>query len=86
MKSLRNPSLRGMLPALLLGVALVGLVTRGSLLHAASLPQLLRGLGLTDIPDTPAAAAFRLPDLEGRMVSLQDHRGKVIMLYFWTTW
>jgi peroxiredoxin len=43
-------------------------------------------LGLTEIPGDRTAPSFRLPDLEGRMVSLHDHQGKVVMLYFWTTW
>lgn len=32
------------------------------------------------------ALDFTLEDLNGRKVSLNDHRGKVIMLYFWSTW
>jgi cytochrome oxidase Cu insertion factor (SCO1/SenC/PrrC family) len=36
-------------------------------------------------PPKPAPA-FTLPDLEGRPVRLEDFRGKVLMLFFWTTW
>ena len=36
-------------------------------------------------PPTPAPA-FALPDLTGRTVRLQDLRGKVVLLFFWTTW
>lgn len=32
------------------------------------------------------APAFSLPDLAGRPVSLADLRGKVTLLFFWTTW
>lgn len=32
------------------------------------------------------APDFSLPDLRGQIVSLQDHRGEVILLNFWTTW
>ena len=32
------------------------------------------------------APNFTLPDLEGKMVSLTDYRGKVILLNIWATW
>ncbi|MFQ5585576.1 MAG: peroxiredoxin family protein [Thermodesulfobacteriota bacterium] len=32
------------------------------------------------------APAFELPDLEGRMVSLSQFKGKVVFLNFWATW
>ena len=40
-----------------------------------------------DIPAQPLAApAFSLPDLNGTPVRLADFRGRIVMLYFWTTW
>jgi peroxiredoxin len=36
-------------------------------------------------PPKPAAA-FALPDLGGKTVRLADLRGKVVLLFFWTTW
>ncbi len=36
-------------------------------------------------PPKPAPA-FSLPDLQGRVRTLGDFRGKVLMLFFWATW
>ena len=33
-----------------------------------------------------AAPAFSLPDLGGKTHTLAEHRGKVLMLFFWATW
>ena len=86
MKRVKNYFLWSKIVRTFLAVALVGVFTGGSLLHAASVQESLEAMGLIKIPDDFAAPAFRLPDLEGRMVSLQDYQGKVILLYFWTTW
>ncbi|HEX9022099.1 MAG TPA: TlpA disulfide reductase family protein [Nitrospirota bacterium] len=32
------------------------------------------------------APEFRLPGRDGRMVSLSDFRGKVVLVHFWATW
>jgi len=29
---------------------------------------------------------FALEDLQGKMVQIKDHKGKVILLHFWATW
>ena len=32
------------------------------------------------------APDFRLPDLDGALHSLSDHRGKKVLLYCWSSW
>jgi cytochrome oxidase Cu insertion factor (SCO1/SenC/PrrC family) len=36
-------------------------------------------------PPKPAPL-FTLPDLEGKTVSLESLRGKLVLLFFWATW
>ena len=36
-------------------------------------------------PPKPAPA-FALPDLDGRTARLEDYRGRVVLLFFWTTY
>jgi len=86
MKRFRNHRTPRMLLSAFLALALIGVLTGGSLLQAASPQEALTALGLNPIPDSLVAPAFRLLDLAGKMVSLQDYQGKVVMLYFWTTW
>jgi hypothetical protein len=43
-------------------------------------------LGLTAYTPPKAAPEFALPDLDGRVRTLGDARGKVLLLFFWTTW
>jgi hypothetical protein len=83
---LKNHSVQGMLGAAMFALALVGGFSRGSLLHAASHQESMEALGLTAAPVEFATPELRLPDLQGTLMNLQDYRGKVVMLYFWTTW
>jgi cytochrome c biogenesis protein CcmG/thiol:disulfide interchange protein DsbE len=43
-------------------------------------------LGLQRYAPPKPAPAFELPALDGRPVRLADLRGKVVLLFFWTTW
>jgi cytochrome oxidase Cu insertion factor (SCO1/SenC/PrrC family) len=43
-------------------------------------------LALTPYEPPKAAPALALPDLDGRTAKLEDYRGKVVLLFFWTTW
>ena len=39
-----------------------------------------------DVGAGPMAPDFSLPDLTGKMVTLKQYRGKVVVLDFWATW
>ena len=43
-------------------------------------------LGVVRIDEKLAAPSFRLKDLNGKEVKLEDHRGKIVFLSFWATW
>ncbi len=45
------------------------------------------GPGVSEgISEGNRAPDFRLEDLDGNQVSLQDHRGQVVLINFWATW
>lgn len=65
---------------------LVLLLTHAPAAGTTHIGSLVGALGL-DVPARPLAAPpFAAPDLTGRSVGLADHAGRVVMLYFWTTW
>ncbi len=66
----------------LVAVALTVLV--GAAAVAAALD--LAGIGAQPYEPPRSAPAFTLPDLDGQATRLEDLRGKVVLLYFWTTW
>lgn len=73
----------GSVPVLLLGI-LFALTT--PLDADEETRRLLRAL-LVDTPVPPVAAPqFSLPELNGRAIRLADLQGRIVMLYFWTTW
>jgi hypothetical protein len=82
----KNHRLHGVLGAAMFGLALVGGMRQEALLHAASLQESMTALGHTAVPVEFAAPELRLPDVQGLPVNLQEYRGQVVMLYFWTTW
>ncbi|MBI1894435.1 MAG: redoxin domain-containing protein [Candidatus Rokubacteria bacterium] len=84
----------GKTPRAVLPAALASLILASA---AGGLIALLTPLSSAAGPDFPAmkvqpyqppkpAPAFALPDLHGKVVRLEDFRGKVVMLVFWTTW
>jgi cytochrome oxidase Cu insertion factor (SCO1/SenC/PrrC family) len=68
-------------------VAVVGaLLVAGLAVAAPAGSPDLGALGLEAYEPPRPAPAFSLPDLAGHTWNLADLRGKVVLLFFWTTW
>ena len=82
-------TLRAILPAplasLILASAAGGLIALLAPLSWAARPDFAAMKVQPYDPPKPAPA-IALPDLHGKVVRLEDFRGKVVMLVFWTTW
>ncbi|MCG6533600.1 MAG: redoxin domain-containing protein [Syntrophales bacterium LBB04] len=52
--------------------------------HAAT--DYLAQMNVSRISETVDAPNFTLSDLEGRMHTLHEFKGKFVMLNFWATW
>ena len=48
-------------------------------------PSLARE-SLTPLTKQPAAPDFKLPDMDGEMFTMQQYRGKPVIVNFWATW
>ncbi len=75
---------RGMFTLVAVLAVLVGPVA----LEAAEdeVRSLLRELRVQVPPRAVTAPAFSLQDVNGKPVHLTDHKGRPVMLYFWTTY
>ena len=65
--------------AVFLMVAMVGI-------GGAAAPDILPFVERNVVKLGEPAPNFQLPDLNGRLVTLSDLRGKVVLLNFWATW
>ncbi len=62
----------------IVGVGIIVLLqTKDSYLNISGKPRLGKGVPAPD---------FTLPDINGKMVSLTDYRGKVVLINIWATW
>ncbi len=66
----------------ILGVSLVA----SSAAATASGAARWDAVGVRPATKTVPAASFSLHDIAGHAVSLDQFRGRVVMLYFWATW
>ncbi len=53
--------------------------------HGAAAPD-FAAMQIQPYDPPKPAPAFSLPDLQGKVRTLGDFRGKVLMLFFWATW
>lgn len=44
------------------------------------------GAGFQPYRPPKPAPPFALPDLEGRVRTLEEFRGRILVLFFWATW
>jgi cytochrome oxidase Cu insertion factor (SCO1/SenC/PrrC family) len=67
------------------GVLVLLVLLSSPVAAAADLEDLLWDLQLIPL-EGPIAPAFTLTNLTGGKVTLQQFRGRVVLLYFWATW
>jgi cytochrome oxidase Cu insertion factor (SCO1/SenC/PrrC family) len=69
-------------------VAVLAVLVVPAALQAAEddVRSLLRELRIPVPPRAVTAPAFSLQDVNGKPVHLTDHKGRPVMLYFWTTY
>ena len=56
----------------------------GAIVNAGE--DLMAAAGVAKIKEGIFAPTFAIEDVAGRSVKLEDFRGKVVLLNFWTTW
>lgn len=69
-----------------LAIALMCCLFTGLALPAMAASDPFLEAGFIQARKQAPAMDFTLEDIEGRQVRLSDFRGKVILLFFWTTW
>ena len=52
----------------------------------SEIPGLLASMSMSRFKNPMKAPDFELTSLDGRKISLEKYRGKVVLLSFWTTW
>lgn len=62
----------------------VSLLTSGSLMAEQILPKL--GYRLNELPKPVGTPDFNLQDMDEKKYSIEDFRGKVVLVNFWATW
>ncbi|MBI4635878.1 MAG: TlpA family protein disulfide reductase [Candidatus Rokubacteria bacterium] len=88
----RDTVVRVVLGVVILGLALWALPTRrpgeqgGHHVEQAAVLDVFERAGVTEFKEGQRGPAFRLKTLEGRTATLEDYRGRLVVLNFWATW
>jgi cytochrome oxidase Cu insertion factor (SCO1/SenC/PrrC family) len=69
-----------------LAAVVAWLVLAGVPARAADTPALWDAAEVSRPVRPVDAPRFTLPDLDGRPTRLESFHGRVVLLYFWTTW
>jgi cytochrome oxidase Cu insertion factor (SCO1/SenC/PrrC family) len=73
--------------ALAAALVAAAVLTTGSGTYAEAPDEALwRAVGATRLPAGAEAPPFALRDLAGQVADLKQLRGRLVLVYFWTTW
>jgi cytochrome oxidase Cu insertion factor (SCO1/SenC/PrrC family) len=73
-------------PSAAASVLAVALWAAAAVAQPATAPAAWEKMGVQAYQPPKPAPAFTLPSLDGRTVSLDDQKGKALLLFFWATW
>ena len=73
-------------PSAAASVLAVALWAAAAVAQPATAPAAWEKMGVQAYQPPKPAPAFTLPGLDGRAVSLDDQKGKALLLFFWATW
>lgn len=73
-------------PSAAVSLLAVVLWAAAAVAQPATAPPAWEKMGVQPYQLPKPAPAFTLPSLDGRTVSLDDQKGKALLLFFWATW
>lgn len=79
-------SRRRLMPSLALALLLCAPVAAHATEKGPSLDQILEEVGIEPVSPPREAPAFALSTLDGEATSLEDFKGRLVLLHFWATW
>ena len=79
-------SRRRLMPSLALALLLCAPVAAHATEKGPSLDQILEEVGIEPVSPPHKAPAFALSTLDGEVTSLEDFKGRMVLLHFWATW